>query len=92
MWFQLQDPGDPVPFAVMFYGEDNLPRRYVPGVGLVHWPSLVSYLSGEEIGAEPITTEEALRLIKADVGKFPDGFDYSSEVGHSPPITVPGMT
>jgi hypothetical protein len=92
MWFKLQDPGDPEPFAVMFYGEDDLPRRYVPGVGLVDWPSLVSYLSGDDIGAEPITQDEALQLIRAGVGKFPDGFDYSSEVGANPNLPVPGLT
>lgn len=88
-WFKLQDPGDRVPFAVMFQGDDRLPRRYVPGEGLVDWPSLVGYLFGEDQGATPITREEALRLIKAGIGEIRPEY-VASERGQAPTIQVPG--
>lgn len=92
-WFKIQEPGDRVPFAVAYIGSDKLARRYVPGVGLVDWPSLNSYGrigAGSDLGAIEISAADAKGLIRAGVGKFPEDFDYSSEVGEAPVLQVPG--
>lgn len=88
-WWKLQEPQEQSPFAVMFQGEDKIPRRYVPGEGLVDWPSLVSYLFGGDLGAIPITRAEALRLIKAEVGRVSPA-NLAKGRGTAPTIQVPG--
>lgn len=68
-FWKLQDRGDRVPYGVA--ADDNgTPRLFVPGRGLVHWPSVASYLYEGEIGAKQITEAEAKRLMKAGVGKI----------------------
>ncbi|SET99068.1 hypothetical protein SAMN04488546_4571 [Geodermatophilus poikilotrophus] len=54
-WWRLQEPGDALPFAVAYMGDDFLIRRFVPGEGLVYWPSLVMWTHGDEMGAEEIS-------------------------------------
>lgn len=92
-WFKIQDRGDPAPWAVAYVGDDRLARRFVPGVGLVDWPSLNGYGrigAGSDLGATEISASEAKRLMAAGTGRFPAGFDYSSEVGAAPTLPVPG--
>ena len=88
-WWKLQDPGDREPWGVMFQGDDSLVRRFVPGEGLVDWPSLMSYLFGGDLGAKPITRDEALRLMEAEIGKIAAEYVAKGR-GSAPTIQVPG--
>jgi hypothetical protein len=74
-YWVLQDAGDREPFAVMSLDDaDGLPRRFVPGEGLVHWPSLSAYVVNGEPGARPIEPAEAVRLMNEGVGEIEPGY------------------
>lgn len=85
-WWALQDNGDPAPYAVAAVAADGLARRYVPGEGLVDWPSLTSITRGE-FGSHPITEAEAQALIKRGVGKIDSGIVARAR-GTAPTIPV----
>lgn len=90
-WWKIQEPGDRVPTAVVYLGDDMLVRRYVPGEGLVDWPPMVMWIFGDEHGATEISQAQALSLIKAGVGKLGKG--VSLPVGtRAPTIPVPGLS
>lgn len=88
-WWQVQEPGDVGPFAVICIGDDDLIRRYVPGEGLVDWPPMAMWIFGDEAGATEITQDQAVKLIKAGVGQLPDGLDTTSSRGSSPTVAAP---
>jgi hypothetical protein len=70
-WWALQEIEDPAPYAVVAVeADDLLPRRYVPGEGLVDWPSATMYCYQGEPGARRISQEEALELIRKRVGQL----------------------
>src|SRR5690349_11936608 len=73
-WWVLQDRGDPGPYAVMSLDEQGIVRRFVPGEGLVHWPSLAMYVVQGEPGARPVSEDEALQLIDQGLGAIDDGY------------------
>ena len=81
-WWKIQEPGDSKPVAVAFLGDpESLLRRYVPGEGLVDWPPLAMWILGDEPGATEITEDEAIKLMKAKVGKLPSGRGSAKTVG-----------
>jgi hypothetical protein len=69
--------------------DDYLIRRYVPCEGLVHWPSLIMWTHGDKIRATEISEAEAIRLMKAGIGKLPNGLDTSSSRGQASTIPAP---
>ena len=74
-WWALQDAGDRQPYAVMSLDDaDGLPRRFVPGEGLVPWPTLSAYAVNGEPGARPIDEAEAVRLMDEGVGAIDPGY------------------
>lgn len=68
-FWALQDRGDRVPYGVVARDDQGLARLFVPGLGLVDMPSAFSWTQGEP-GARPITASEALRLMRAGVGRM----------------------
>ncbi len=88
-WWFLQDRGDPSPYAVIAVIEgDNLPRRFVPGEGLVDWPAATMWTNNGEPGAYEITEEEAVRLMRAGVGRI-RGFLVARGRGEAATIQPP---
>jgi hypothetical protein len=91
LWWALQDYDDPGPYAVMALDQDEgLPRRYVPGQGLLDWPSLAMYVFNGEPGAHPIDQATAVELMKQDVGKIKPEIVASSK-GQAPDRPAPGV-
>lgn len=90
-WWKIQEPGDRVPSAVVYLGEDMLVRRYVPGEGLVDWPPMAMWVFGDEQGASEISQAEAVKLIKAGVGKLGKGVALPGS-SRAPTIPVPGLS
>lgn len=88
-WWKIQEPGDSAPAAVAYLGSDNLIRRYVPGEGLVDWPPMTMWVFGDEIGATEIDEAEAVKLMKAKVGKLPAGVDTASSRGSAETLGTP---
>jgi hypothetical protein len=88
-WWKIQEPGDPGPVAVATLGADNLIRRYVPGEGLVDWPPMNMWVFGDEHGGTEISQAEAVKLMKAGVGKIPDGVDTASSRGAAGTVAAP---
>jgi hypothetical protein len=88
-WYALQDPGDKAPYAVMgFNWDEGLPRRFVPGEGLVDWPSLAGYVVNGEPGAHEIDEATAIKMMKAGVGKVsPANVEYGR--GKGPTVQPP---
>lgn len=65
-WWALQEVGMAAPYGVAaLVSGDNLPRRYVPGEGLVHWPELAAEMFMGESGAHQITHAEAMTLMRS---------------------------
>jgi hypothetical protein len=87
-WWVLQDRGDPGPYAVMSLDEQGIVRRYVPGEGLVHWPSLAMYVVQGEPGARPVSEVEALQLIDQGLGAIDDGYVILAR-GRAPTVQPP---
>lgn len=88
-WFKIQEPGDLRPFAVVYLGDDNLVRRYVPGEGLVDWPAMGMWIFGDEMGCTEISRADAVRLMRAGVGRLSPGLDTSDQRGAAPPLSPP---
>jgi len=85
-FWKLQDRGDALPYGVAA-DDDGTPRLFVPGRGLVHWPSVASYLYEGEIGGQRITEADAKRLMKAGIGKItPEYADVHK--GSAPTVEV----
>lgn len=90
VWYKIQEPGDSAPFAVVYLDDNFYLRRYVPGQGLVYWPSMIEWVGpGGDLGGIPIGQKEALALIRAGVGKLKPGQVVPDSQGVSP-IAVPG--
>ena len=67
--------------------ENGTPRLFVPRRGLVHWPSVASYLYEGEVGGKRITEAEATRLMRSGVGRVdPDYADVHK--GNAPTIRI----
>jgi len=63
-WWKLQNRGQSQPYGLAALVDgDGLPRRFVPGEGLVDWPSLAGELLMGESGADPISEDEAKSLM-----------------------------
>lgn len=88
-WWKIQEPGDAKPSAVAAYWNGDVVRRYVPGEGLVDWPPLAMYVFNAEMGAHPITEAEAIKLMKAGVGRIGDGIDTKSSRGMAETVAAP---
>ncbi|WP_138733086.1 hypothetical protein [Modestobacter excelsi] len=73
-WFKIQEPGDPEPWALVYWGPDHHIRRYVEGQGLIYWPMMIWFLGfGGDLGGKPITLTEAKQLVDAGIGRLPPG-------------------
>lgn len=67
----LQDSDDKTPYAVMAVDPDEaLPRRYVPGQGLVDWPGLAMFVINGEPGMRSIDEATTIALMKQGVGEI----------------------
>lgn len=88
-WWKIQEPGDDKAVAVAALWDGGVVRRYVPGEGLVDWPPVAMYVLNAEIGAVPITEAEAITLMKAGVGRIPDGVDTASSRGTAETVAAP---
>lgn len=89
-WWVLQHPDEAQPAAVFAEGDDGLPRRFVPGQGLVDWPSLAEYTIGGEPGAHVVDAKAALRHIRNGVGRVsPDV--VARNRGSAPTLPVPKL-
>ena len=90
-WWVLQLP-DGVPRGVIAVIEgDGLPRRYVPGEGLVDWPALTMFTHNGEAGAYRITEEEALALIRDGGGGPMEAWVVAQQRGKAPTLQPPGL-
>lgn len=87
-YWALQESEDPSPVAVIAVLPGDVPRRYVPGQGLVDWPSMVAYTHNGEPGAHRISTAEALALIRQNVGRIDPGMVKRAK-GNGETIPVP---
>lgn len=88
-WWSLQDPEDREPYAVIAEDGKGLPRRFVPGMGLVHWPSMAMYTLNGETGAQRINQGHAVELMKAGIGAIDPSFIVMSR-GTGPDMPAPG--
>ncbi|MGY1702745.1 hypothetical protein [Geodermatophilus sp. SYSU D00766] len=68
---------------------DGFPRRFVPGEGLVDWPAVIMWTHNGEPGADRITEEEAVRLLRAGVGGPVDWGIVARARGDAPTIQPP---
>ena len=86
-FWALQDRGDPEPYGVAAKDDQGIPRLFVPGMGLVHMPSVADITHWGEVGGKRITEVEAYRLMRAGVGKLTPQI-ARSYMGSAPTIPV----
>ena len=88
-WWALQDFWDEAPYSVMALDpKDGLPRRFVPGEGLVDWPSLSMFVFNGEPGAHPITEDVAIQMMNQGVGTIDPSFVAAAR-GKAPTLQPP---
>lgn len=87
-YWAIQDVDEPIVGVLAVVDGDELPRRFVPGVGLVDWPAAAMFTHGGEPGAHRISTSEAKALISGGVGKVSPRI-LATQRGTAPVIPVP---
>lgn len=87
-YWAIQDVGGPIVGVLAVVDRDGLPRRFVPGVGLVDWPAAVMFTHGGEVGAHRISTAEAQALMRGGVGAVSPRI-LATQRGSAPVIPVP---
>jgi hypothetical protein len=89
-YWAVQSANEMTPTAILAMGDDNLPRRFVPGMGLVDWPAAASWTSWGEPGAHEISVEAARAYMHAGVGTVTA--DVVNRMrGTAPTLPVPGV-